>query len=198
MSDRMCIDCQLVPVPGRRRLRCEGCRKAHRAKVMRQRRAAESGHELDDHARSEDEDVEVVDYTQGGYSVPRRDIRPQQAPRRPDPEPQDPRVESPATRGRRQYDLSKIPASVRQDRVRFEQAKARQHADDEFGRSEWDTTLQELSAKFGMQGLKPYVHDVVFERPGEQLPSMGRNPMYQPRQARVDYLGRSIPRQRWS
>jgi hypothetical protein len=138
---------------------------------MRERRAAEASERLSTGA-----DLETLS---DGKSIPNPTPgwRSPYAPRPADPlpEPADPRVESPATRGRVQHDLSGIPASVRQDPVRLQQVLAAQQVAGDSrspdGRTTWSeiaggtTDLAEMRAAYGMHDQPPFVHDAYFERP---------------------------------
>jgi hypothetical protein len=136
-TDRMCEDCAVVPVSGRRR-RCESCRKAGRARAMRERRAAESGPDYspestelgrsmidytlpwaaskppnhDAHrppARNEPV-TEVVDYTNGGHAAP----------------------------GSHRLDYSRVPGEARRDFVKATQLARQLAADEDNELGSWD------------------------------------------------------------
>ena len=183
MSKRVCIGCQ-QPVSSRRK-RCESCRKAAHAADMRERRAAESGHENSDHIDT----AHVVDYTSGGHGPPVFDVV--QTPKREAAWPQpvsDGRVESPVVRERhRQLDYSAVPAWVRMDRERAAKMarknmdeKAREGQGGPLGCDDLMATQAE-----GREG-----HVVDFSR--------ATFPAGQPGPPRYDALGRPFPRpRRW-
>jgi hypothetical protein len=115
-TERSCRDCG-DPVSGRRR-RCEGCRKAERARAMRERRAAESG--ADQWNMSEEP---VIDYMVMGAASkpPSFDGVPRQPKKTSTQEViGDGHVPSPAERQHRPS-LDGIPNYIRRDRARLDQ-----------------------------------------------------------------------------
>jgi hypothetical protein len=182
MQVRTCEDCG-DPVSGRRK-RCPDCKRADHARAEKARRETVKSGVGDDSSESAAVGL-VVDYTKGA-------IRPPQFPGRiVPPKPvrvqdviTDGRVPSPAEREPR-YDLTGIPASVRQDRVRLEVALARQQTsadEDASDMTSWEA-LQARNTRHN-DGRTVSFHVPAFPPPG-------------PRPVRrVNALGQSIPRSR--
>lgn len=188
---RECITCGARI--GIRATRCPPCRRAYRTSYEAERAekarlaAQESSASYD--VSSTEMGLELVDYTVPGSAskVPSFSGVPPKA--KPVPAQQvitDGRVPSPAERQYRPS-LTGIPNSIRRDRVKLNAELARQKIGEEEDASDV-TSWDELQSRNARQNDG---RTVVFDRPA--LPPPGARPVRQ-----VDYLGRSIPRARWS
>lgn len=184
--NRMSKDCGVVEVSGRRR-RCESCRKAVHARVMRERRAAESGHECSDVAERAEDQV-IVDYTKGPTRPPQfpgRVVPPKDAAPKTGAVFARPRAES--GRAAAQAQSRRYPERHPKDRVRLDAELARRNFGAEDDASEvmsWDE-LQSRNARQNDSRM------VSFHVPAPGSPAAGAQP-----ERRVNAIGQSIPRSR--
>jgi len=174
-----CIDCG-DPI-GIRATRCKPCRRIHRTRYERdrvarlERRPSDSGPETDLLGP-------VVDYMAGGTRPPDFSgiTRQPKATRPPQAEITDGRVPHPRDRAPKR-DLAGIPAEVRQDREKLRRELAKR---DEADMSSWET-MQARNARQADGRV------VDFSRPA--LPALAARSV-----PRVNAIGQSVPRPRWS
>jgi hypothetical protein len=174
-----CVDCG-EPI-GIRATRCKPCRRTHRTRYERDRVARLDRHSSDSGPAS-DVIGPVVDYMSGGTRPPSFPgiVHPPGAPTPQQIEVTDGRVPHPRDRAPKR-DLTGIPNEVRQDHQKLRKELAKR---DEAEMSSWEL----MQARNSVQADGRMVS---FERPA--LPAFNTRSGRQ-----IDYLGRSIPRARYS